>query len=144
MRCKSSIFIAFLLLSIFSCTAIAESPKLCNDKVTSSLEVYTPTDIKYDINETAAIIEDGKYVGYLKVNFVQKLGAWDWFNNSAMSQDVRSSLAFNITIHFEQNLRDHSGVLIKPTLLLKNEEGSVIGKSTELGWSGFSKNIILW
>lgn len=143
-RFAELILISITLLFSNSLIAAATSPTLCNTKTDINVTKGEVSPIIYDTDNIAAIIRDGCYVGYLKINSIQKMGIWDWFNTNSMSNDVRNSYAINVSVNLEKLSKETSNILIKPTISFVSADGEILGKSTSLGWSGFSKNIILY
>lgn len=136
------LLMAFLLSS--SITALASDTELRNVKSTATFSQENIQNHSYNLHDTAAVIRDGEYVGYLKINGIQKLGIWDWFNSNAMANDVKTSYAINMTVNLEKLLKDSISVCMKPSFTLLDAEGKIIGKNAELGWSGFSDSIALY
>lgn len=141
----SEILFIFLLLVLVTFQDVkAASLMLENTKNNIELSTGEISPINYNTKNIAAVIRDNTYVGYLKINCIQKIGIWDWFNNNSMSNDVRYSYVINASVNLEKLVGQSPNILIKPSITLIAEDGTVLGKSTELGWSGFGKNIVLY
>lgn len=120
------------------------------DKATvswSSTEIdVTPSkaEITYLPGETIPIMSCGSIAGYIKVNWVQKLGINDYLNSKAVLRGINSSYTINMNVDFSENI-DRGEMLIvsiKPYLI--SSSGNLIGNPCIVGWSGFSSEAQLY
>ncbi len=90
------------------------------------------------------IMKDGVLYGTLHINYVEKLGIWD-INNYEVSQNgVRFSYAINCTINMEQYVLDNEMINVYVTPELESINGTCIGTTGYVGWSGFYDSIELY
>lgn len=139
----SNIIITTMLSASSVLMSVQAQPPVIN-RYPIQLNTITSEDIVYSRNETAALIRDGDYAGYMQINFVQKLGIYDWYNNKSMINDVKHSYAINVSVDLTKLLKTDSSVIMKPTIEFENSDGVVIGKSTKIGWSGYPEGIELY
>lgn len=88
--------------------------------------------------EEFPIIKDGVILGWGKVNFVEKLGIWDWYNKQAVQNGVHNSYAINLEIDMGNYFIGNDELSIECCPYLETADGVVVGEPCYVGWSGFS------
>lgn len=109
---------------------------------TRALVAESPTKVVFK-NEKFPIIKDGIIYGWAQINFIERLGIWDFYNKDAVQNGVKESYAINLNIDMTNYLQDHDSLSIecKPYLIQDDE---VIGTPCYVGWSGFSTTAELY
>lgn len=94
--------------------------------------------ISYNLGETIPVMLDGVSCGNLKINWVQKLGIWDYNNKTAVTNGVKESYTININVDMADNVTSGNMLIVsvKPYLLIG---GKICGSMCCVGWSGFSE-----
>lgn len=129
-----AIFSVTLLQSILTCTAQTKISKAVNSIQFSG---YKPTS-------TSAIIYNKKYIGSMKLNFMQKYDVYDWFNNAAVKNDLLYTYAANFTITTDEIDDDLKGTQLTIKAFLVDENDNVVGKTANVGWSGYENKFALF
>ena len=109
-------------------TIVGENRPVINDE---------PDKVVYSV-EDFPIILDGKIVGWGCINFVEKLGIWDWYNKSAVQNGIKSSYAISINLNMDEYLKDNSSLSLECLPYLIDSTEHVVGEPANIGWSGFS------
>lgn len=87
--------------------------------------------------EKFPITKDGKIYGWAHINFIEKLGIWDQYNDQAVQNGVKNSYAVNLHVDMSEYLQDTDSLSLQcePYLV---DGGTVTGVPCTIGWSGFS------
>lgn len=88
--------------------------------------------------EKFPILKEGKIVGWAQINFVEKLGIWDIYDEQAVQNGVKDSYAINLHIDMQKYLEEADTLALQCDPYLVSAD-SVIGVPCTIGWSGFSK-----
>lgn len=141
----------FLLLPLFlvGCTSFStqESTEIATTEFSRELvtEVSDKTLTTFESRDTVIygmedfpIMKDGVILGWGRVNFIEKLGIWDWYNKQAVQNGVFNSYAINLELDMGNYFVDNDELSIECCPYLESVDGSVIGEPCYVGWSGFS------
>lgn len=95
--------------------------------------------IEFMPGELIPVLLDGTVKGYLDINWVQRLGIWDFNNISAVVSGVKTSYTINVNVDFSESIGagDSRIITIKPYLI--DTTDTVIGNPCNVGWSGFGQ-----
>lgn len=144
------LLVCVLCFFICGCNKEAKSDKVESSDVgetiatvgyeTTDKVVTDSGDIFFDSGDTIPIVKDNKVAGTLKLNRITKLGIWDWYNQTAVTNGIKYSYAINFTIDFSESIKsaDDNVKLISNAYLI-DSSGNVVGKPCDVGWSGFEK-----
>lgn len=87
-------------------------------------------------DEHFPIMREGVIYGWGQINFIEKLGIWDWYNKMAVQNGVKISYAINIQIDMSAYLESAECLSIECQPYLENN-GEITGEPCNVGWSGF-------
>lgn len=111
-----------------------------NNLVALSDRVVTASNLNviFNSDEIIPVITNGSNRGYLKLNWVQKLGIWDPCNATACANGIKTSYTINMNVDFSESIgsAQNNVITIKPYLI--DTHGKTVGSPCNLGWSGFS------
>lgn len=100
-------------------------------------------DIVFLPGETAPIMKDGGVYGSIKINWVQRLGIWDFNNHVAVTNGVKESYTINMVVDMSSNVDvgESLVVYVTPEIIV---DGSNAGNKCCVGWSGFPETAQLF
>lgn len=100
------------------------------------IQITKNSAVKFARGETVPIMLNGIVMGYLKINWVQKLGIFDLNNSNAVKSGVKFSYTMNFHIDFTESFGDQiqKVIYVEPYLMKK---GDTVGRPCCVGWSGF-------
>lgn len=106
--------------------------------------LFNSVPVVFDSDYAMPIIKDGIEFGWLKINFVEKLGIWDIGNYQANQNGVTFSYAINCKINLENyvNANEMINVILTPELLGYGD--TVVGTIGYVGWSGYPESAELY
>lgn len=107
-------------------TEIGDSKAIVND--TADKVIFT--------DEHFPIMKEGEICGWGQINFIEKLGIWDWYNKMAIQNGVKTSYAINIQIDMSIYLESAEYLSIECQPYLE-DNGEITGEPCNVGWSGF-------
>ncbi len=87
-------------------------------------------------DERFPIMKDGEICGWGQINFIEKLGIWDWYNKTALQNGVKVSYAINFQIDMNNYLENNEFLSIACDPYLEIN-GEITGEPCNIGWSGF-------
>lgn len=145
---KIIILILFVPIFLASCnlpersnesTEYVESANLTANINNTPIETTKVKEVMYSVSNKSLIMENGKLYGYLKFNFVQKLGIWDWYNQEVIKNGIRVSYAVNLNINMKPLMDTANSALIIADVSIVNPDGKEVSKNVNIGWSGFDQ-----
>ena len=95
-------------------------------------------DVMFDGFSDMPLINDGILYGYVHINYVERLGIWDYSNHLAIENGVKCSYAINCTIKVEDYVTDNRSINLQIIPKLYNSMDELIGSSGYVGWSGYN------
>lgn len=99
------------------------------DPISRSAEVrFSPEDL-------IPVIVDGKTLAYAKINQLERVGIYDWYNNVAVKKNIRHSYSLNLSITNSTDMNLTVGVT--PTLV--DKQNSNVSSKCNVGWTGFGE-----
>lgn len=150
---RNKILIIFFLICVLSgcakkdeTTTVAtttESVVATND-VVDNIIMSDKEPAIFDPELTMPIVKDCVLYGYLKINFIEKLGIWDINNYQANQNGVKHSYAINYHVELVNYIEEKSMINVAVTPQLLAYDGSVIGGTGYVGWSGFTETVELY
>lgn len=146
---KKLLIIFLILITLTGCSNIkqsnttpsSEEQMITTEEITetSTEEVEVPQEIKYwDTNILIPVKYDNNIVGGLTVNFIEKLGIWDFNNAKAVSSSIKKSYVLNLKLDMSNFMNGRSTETIICTPYLLDGNDNIIGESCTVGWSGFN------
>lgn len=99
------------------------------DPISKSAEVsFSPKDL-------IPVIVDGKTVAYARINQLERVGIYDWYNNKAVKKNIRHSYSLNLSITNSTDMNLTIGVT--PTLV--DKQNNNVSSKCNVGWTGFGE-----
>lgn len=95
------------------------------------------TQIQFKPGDTMPLMTNGEAVGSLYVNWVQRLGIWDFNNATACAVGSKSSYTINLHVDFTDTITDGETKCLTIEGYLVNGKGEKVGSPCCVGWSGF-------
>lgn len=93
----------------------------------------------FSINQTIPIISNNELIGTMNVNWIDKIGIWDWYNEEAVYAGIKYCYAVNATIDMTYYLQETSEITLGITPKLIDDSNKSVGKVCNVGWSGFDQ-----
>ncbi len=99
------------------------------DPISKSAEViFSPKDL-------IPVIVNGKTIAYARINQLERVGIYDWYNNVAVKKNIRHSYSLNLSITNSTDMNLTIGVT--PTLV--DKQNSNVSSKCNVGWTGFGE-----
>lgn len=105
---------------------------------TSDASSIIPNAI-FGVNQSIPIISNKKLIGTMTINWIDKIGIWDWYNEQAVEAGIKYCYSVNATIDMSEYLRENSDITMRFDPILYNKNSEIIGKTCNIGWSGFDQ-----
>lgn len=125
-------------------TSVDNTANVLTTEVLQSKAVVSdePSKVTFK-NEKFPIIREGVIYGWAQINFIEKLGIWDFYNKEAVQNGVKESYAINLSIDMAEYLKTNDSLSIEcqPYLI---QDSEVVGTPCNVGWSGFSNTAELY
>lgn len=118
---------------------IEKSQQIVTYKTTEETPVASSSAITFEPGETIPILLEGSIKGYMTVNWVQRLGIWDYNNANAVTAGVKSSYTINLHIDMSESIKSAESVILTVKPYMISASGAKIGSPCCVGWSGFSQ-----
>lgn len=105
---------------------------------TSDASSIIPNAI-FGVNQSIPIISNKKLIGTMTINWIDKIGIWDWYNEQAVEAGIKYCYSVNATIDMSEYLKESSDITMRFDPVLYNKNSEMIGKTCNIGWSGFDQ-----
>lgn len=113
--------------------------QLVTYNVTEEKPAASNSAIAFEPGETIPILLNGSIKGYMNVNWVQRLGIWDYNNANAVTAGVKSSYTINLHIDMSESISSAESVILTVNPYTIDASGVKNGSPCCVGWSGFSQ-----
>lgn len=107
-------------------------------KVTNNSVSVSDSPVVFSEDDEIPLILNGSVKGYLRVNWVQRIGVWDWYNTNANVAGVKSSYTCNF--HAVLNESNTEPVTLQVSGNIFTKDKKCVGNPCSVGWTGFSKS----
>lgn len=97
---------------------------------------YRESEAIFEPGETVPVVLNGKVCGYLSINWVQRIGLWDYNNFDACKAGVKDSYSINYHLDFSESISAAETLTVTVTPSLVTDTGK-LGSACNLGWTGF-------
>lgn len=105
---------------------------------TSDASSIIPNAI-FGVDQSIPIISNKKLIGTMTINWIDKIGIWDWYNEQAVEAGIKYCYSVNATIDMSEYLKESSDITMRFDPVLYNKNSEMIGKTCNIGWSGFDQ-----
>lgn len=93
-------------------------------------------DMLFSYKDMLPIIVDGKTLAFAKINQLERVGIYDWYNSKAVEKNIKHSYSLNLSIINKED--SILTVTVTPTLI--NKQNTEVSSKCKVGWTGFGES----